>query len=120
LLLTAIWMLAVSSRGHNIRLMFIGNIFASLGGMLYRFDPTTLVFWPRAGAFYFPSAMEMLIDIGVLSLTAAAFCLLVKATAILPASNKNWHEMEAARGMKAAGEAGKIKVAHFATADELK
>ena len=41
------------------RLMFHAHLVAAVGGMLYRFDPTTLAFQPKPGAFYFPSAIEI-------------------------------------------------------------
>jgi len=40
------WMLRKSLRTHETRWMFLGYIFSSLGGMIYRFSPTTLAFVP--------------------------------------------------------------------------
>jgi Ni/Fe-hydrogenase subunit HybB-like protein len=90
-------MLAIASRKQNVRLAFQGSLLAALGGLLYRFDPTTLAFQPRAGAFYFPTSIELLVDLGFLSLAIASFSLLAKVLPILPASNRLWHVMESAR-----------------------
>jgi Ni/Fe-hydrogenase subunit HybB-like protein len=110
-------MLAFAGRRYNIRLIFQGSLLAAVAGMLYRYDPTTLVFNPRVAAFYFPSAMEMLIDIGFLSMAVAAFCVLAKAMAILPASTRIWHAMEAAQWKRPAIQLEDADYRKYAAAD---
>jgi Ni/Fe-hydrogenase subunit HybB-like protein len=110
LLLAAMAVLVVAGRLQSQRRLLVGSILAALGGMLYRFNPTTLAFQPKSGAFYFPSAMEMMIDLGILSLTLAAFCVAVKLMAFLPASTEHWHAMEAEQNKNAS-------TANLATAD---
>lgn len=83
-----------SARERNPKLMFHAHLIAALGGMLYRFNPTTLAFQPRPGAFYFPSAPEILISIGFVSFGIAIFMLAAKVLAIVPAPLSVWYEME--------------------------
>jgi Ni/Fe-hydrogenase subunit HybB-like protein len=54
-----------------------------------------LAFQPKPGALYFPSAMELLISLGYVSLAIAGFMVAVKVLAILPAPNYTWFQMEA-------------------------
>jgi Ni/Fe-hydrogenase subunit HybB-like protein len=91
----AIVMLIDSAKYKDARLMFHAHLVAAVGGMLYRFNPTTLAFQPKPGAFYFPSAIELLISVGFVSLAVAAFVWAVKNLAILPAPNYSWQQMEA-------------------------
>jgi Ni/Fe-hydrogenase subunit HybB-like protein len=49
---------------QNPRTMWIGYCFASLGGMVYRFSPTTLAFKPDPESLYFPAAIEVLMSLG--------------------------------------------------------
>ncbi len=77
--------------------MFHAHLMAAVGGMLYRFDPTTLAFQPKPGAFYFPTPVELFISVGFVALAIAAFMFLVKVLAILPAPMRLWYSMEAAR-----------------------
>jgi Ni/Fe-hydrogenase subunit HybB-like protein len=97
MLLAAGILLFRAGKSQNIRLAFQGNILAALGGMLYRFDPTTLVYRNGTASFYFPSTIELLIGIGFVSLAIAAFSILAKILPILPAPTKLWYAMESAR-----------------------
>ncbi len=90
----AILMLLDSAKKRDARLMFHGHLVAAVGGMLYRFDPTTLAFQPRAGAFYFPTPVELLISVGFVSIAIAAFMYVVKVLPILPAPTGLWYRME--------------------------
>jgi Ni/Fe-hydrogenase subunit HybB-like protein len=94
-LLVALYMLVDSAKLRDARLMFHAHVLVGVGGLLYRFNPTTLAFQPNPGAFYFPSAMELLISIGFVSLAIAGFCVAVKVFAILPAPTYTWFHMEA-------------------------
>jgi hypothetical protein len=44
------WLLWQSLKNHQTRTMFLGYALSSLGGMLYRFSPTTLAYMPGAHA----------------------------------------------------------------------
>jgi Ni/Fe-hydrogenase subunit HybB-like protein len=93
-LATAVFMLLDSSKRRDARLIFHGHLVAAIGGMLYRWDPTTLAFQPRPGAFYFPTPIELLVSVGFVSLAVAAFMFLAKVLPILPAPLRLWHCME--------------------------
>jgi Ni/Fe-hydrogenase subunit HybB-like protein len=58
----------------------------TLGGMLYRYTPTTIAFRPGAGYHYFPSVPELLISIGFIALAVIGYLFTVKRFAILPAT----------------------------------
>jgi Ni/Fe-hydrogenase subunit HybB-like protein len=66
---------------------------ACLGGLLYRFIPTTIAFYPARHANYFPSTPEWLMTVGYISLGILAFGLAVKYFAILPGEIEDWHHM---------------------------
>lgn len=90
-----LFMLVDSAKMRDARLMFHAHILVGVGGLLYRFNPTTLAFQPKPGAFYFPSALELVTSIGFVALSIAGFCVAVKAFAILPAPTYKWFQMEA-------------------------
>ena len=79
------WLLYRSIKDRNPRFMFLGYIVSSLGGMIYRFSPTTLAFRPNPEALYFPATVEILVSLGFVSLGVAGFLIAVKRLAILPA-----------------------------------
>jgi Ni/Fe-hydrogenase subunit HybB-like protein len=87
------WMLRSSLKDHSTRSMFLGYILSSLGGMIYRFSPTTLAFRPNPESLYFPSMIEVLVSIGFISMGIAGFLLIVKRFGILPAPLSEWHDM---------------------------
>ncbi|ABF43239.1 nickel-dependent hydrogenase, membrane protein [Candidatus Koribacter versatilis Ellin345] len=87
------WLLYRSVKEHEPRFMFLGYILSSLGGMIYRFSPTTLAFRPNPEALYFPKTIEILVSLGFISLGIAGFLFAVKRLAILPAPTHTWHDM---------------------------
>jgi Ni/Fe-hydrogenase subunit HybB-like protein len=82
-----------SEKGKNLRSMFLAHFWCALGGMIYRFSPTTLAFRPRNGAYYFPSAIEFLVCIGFIALAVLVYIVAVKKLAILPGTNADWLKM---------------------------
>jgi len=98
-----VFMLRDSARQRDARLMFHAHVVAAIGGMLYRFNPTTLAFQPRPGAFYFPTPVELLISVGFVSLAVSGFVFAVKVLAILPAPMRLWYRMEKAKGGEESG-----------------
>jgi Ni/Fe-hydrogenase subunit HybB-like protein len=58
----------------------------TIGGMLYRYTPTTIAFQPGEGYQYFPSVIELLISIGFIALAVVGYLFTVKRFAILPAT----------------------------------
>jgi len=89
------WLLFRSLQSHQTRTMYVGYALSSLGGMLYRFSPTTLAYMPGPKAIYFPSTIELLIALGFVSMGIAGFLLIVKLFAILPAPAQEWRNMAA-------------------------
>jgi Ni/Fe-hydrogenase subunit HybB-like protein len=87
------WLLLRSLQDHKTRTMFLGYTLSSVGGMLYRFSPTTLAYMPGPKAMYFPSTIELLIALGFASAGIAAFLVMVKLFAILPAPVQEWRNM---------------------------
>jgi Ni/Fe-hydrogenase subunit HybB-like protein len=68
-----------------------------LGGLFYRFTPTTLAFSPLGDYRYFPSVAEIFMSIGFTALAVAIFLYAVKTFAILPASQGKIAAEEAMR-----------------------
>ncbi|HUB77360.1 MAG TPA: Ni/Fe-hydrogenase cytochrome b subunit [Bryobacteraceae bacterium] len=58
----------------------------TIGGMLYRYTPTTIAFRPGEGYHYFPSVPELLISTGFIALAMMGYLFTVKRFAILPAT----------------------------------
>ena len=116
-LVTAVFMLRDSARQRDARLMFHAHLIAAVGGMLYRFNPTTLAFQPKPGAFYFPTPIELLISVGFVSLAIAGFMFAAKNLAILPAPLRLWHRMEQDQAQKITVMPGKLPGGQFATGD---
>jgi len=69
------------------------SILACVGGMLYRFVPTTVAFHPAPGASYFPSVPELLISLGYIALAILGFGFAVKYFAVLPGDIDEWNHM---------------------------
>jgi Ni/Fe-hydrogenase subunit HybB-like protein len=85
-----------AARQNNPRRAFIASLLACIGGMLYRFDPTTLVYQPDLSASYFPSLIELMIAVGFVAAAVAVFCVIVKLADVLPAPLETWFEAECA------------------------
>jgi Ni/Fe-hydrogenase subunit HybB-like protein len=75
------------------RRLLLLAITACLGGLLFRYIPTTVAFSPAHRARYFPSTPELLITIGYISLGMAAFGIAVKYFAVLPGEISDWNRM---------------------------
>lgn len=89
----SLYLLAARNRAIPSRL-FGATVLIAIGGMLYRFDPTSLAFSARPGAVYFPSAIEAVTALGFVCLALAAFLLAVKRLPILPAPISAWYRLE--------------------------
>jgi Ni/Fe-hydrogenase subunit HybB-like protein len=77
-------------RWENMRLnlsrSFMLLVTLCIGGMIYRYAPTTLAFMPGPGYRYFPSVIELLISIGFMALGVVGYLFTVKNFPILPAT----------------------------------
>jgi Ni/Fe-hydrogenase subunit HybB-like protein len=85
LLIPAIALRSAAVR-QNPKSLFRMTFLLTLGGLLYRFTPTTIAFNPLGDYRYFPSVTEILMSVGFTSLAVALFLYAVKKFAILPAS----------------------------------
>ncbi len=82
-----------TEKGKKLGTMFLAHAVCALGGMIYRFSPTTLAFHAKDGATYFPSAVELIISLSFVSIAVLAYMVAVKKLAILPGSNEDWLKM---------------------------
>ena len=65
--------------------LFLALFALLLGGVLYRYAPTTIAFFPGDRYSYFPSVAEILMSLGFTALGALGFLVAVKYFPILPA-----------------------------------
>lgn len=65
--------------------LFLLTFLLALGGLIYRFTPTTIAYFPLGNYKYFPSVTEILMSIGFTSFAVTLFLIAVKRFAILPA-----------------------------------
>ena len=73
------------------RSLFVGSVVIAIGGMLYRFSPTTLAYRPGSSSLYFPSDRELLLALGAVGWTVVLFMIIVKYFAVLPAPLSEWY-----------------------------
>lgn len=73
------------------RTLFLTAVTMALGAMMYRFVPTTIAFVPGELTVYFPTAMEVVMSAGYVSLTIVMYSVAVKLFAIVPASIDDWY-----------------------------
>jgi Ni/Fe-hydrogenase subunit HybB-like protein len=66
------------------RVLFVTAAVTAIGGLIYRFSPTTLAFRHGTASIYFPSLFELLMCIGYIGLAIALFIAAAKYFAILP------------------------------------
>ena len=75
------------------RVVFVMSIVTCVGGLAYRFIPTTITYDPGAGFAYFPSVPELFITTGLVCFSIALFSAAVKLFAILPAPLSSWYAL---------------------------
>ena len=63
---------------------------ACLGGMLYRFIPTSIAYQPLRSTAYFPSAPELVMAAGYIAMGSVVFVLAVNYFAVLPGEASAW------------------------------
>jgi len=63
---------------------------ACLGGMLYRFIPTSIAYVPLRSTAYFPSAPELVMAAGYIAMGSLAFVFAVNYFAVLPGEAGTW------------------------------
>jgi len=78
-------LLLLDERRRRIpRVLFLTAASTAIGGLVYRFSPTTLAFRYGRASIYFPSIGELLMCVGYIGLAVALFILVVRRFAILP------------------------------------
>jgi len=65
--------------------LFLLTFILAIGGVIYRFTPTTIAYFPLGDYKYFPSVTEILMSVGFTSFAVTLFLIAVKRFAILPA-----------------------------------
>jgi Ni/Fe-hydrogenase subunit HybB-like protein len=69
---------------HTPQVLFFCAAITAMGGLIYRFSPTTLAFRYGNASIYFPSIGELLMCLGYISLGIALFIIAARRFAILP------------------------------------
>jgi Ni/Fe-hydrogenase subunit HybB-like protein len=76
--------------------LYLMLVVLTVGGLLYRYIPTTIAFIPGDRYFYFPSISEMIISGGFVSLAVIGFLYTVKNYNILPVPMSYWYASQTA------------------------
>lgn len=79
--------------GKKLSVMFNAHLLCAVGGMIYRFSPTTLAFSAKENTFYFPAIPELIICLAFIAIGVLGYLVAVKKLAILPGSNEDWLKM---------------------------
>ena len=74
------------------RIVFNMAVMTCIGGMAYRFIPTTVSYDPGHQFSYFPALPELLVMLGLIALAIVGFNLAAKLFAVLPAPFDSWVE----------------------------
>ena len=82
-----------TEKAKELSTMFRAQLLCALGGMIYRFSPTTLAFHAKDGATYFPTAIELIVSLSFVGIAVLAYLVAVKKLAILPGTNADWLKM---------------------------
>jgi Ni/Fe-hydrogenase subunit HybB-like protein len=83
--------LRVKAWRETPRVLFECALATGIGGMLYRFVPTTIAYNPGHNFNYFPSVIEVLITVGYVAIAALLYGVAVKIMPILPAPLTSWY-----------------------------
>lgn len=75
------------------RVVFTMSTLAVIGGVAYRFIPTTIAYNPGARFDYFPTVPEIFITAGLVCFAIALFSAAVKLFGVLPGPLSTWYAM---------------------------
>jgi Ni/Fe-hydrogenase subunit HybB-like protein len=89
ILLPAMALLGKRAR-QTPRMLLNLSALACLGGMSYRFIPTSIAYRPQNSTPYFPSVPELMMALGYISLGMVLFLLAVNYFAVLPGEASSW------------------------------
>lgn len=73
------------------RVVFVSAIFTAVGGLLYRFSPTTFAYRAGDPSIYFPTIPELLMCLGYIGLAVTLFILAARTFAIIPGTLSDWY-----------------------------
>ncbi len=82
-----------TEKGKKLSTMFNAHLLCAVGGMIYRFSPTTLAFSAKANSFYFPAMAEIIVCLAFVGVAGLGYLVAVKKLAILPGTNADWMKM---------------------------
>jgi Ni/Fe-hydrogenase subunit HybB-like protein len=88
------WRLQQKEVRENHYQLFLSCFFIVMGGLGYRFDPTTFAYRHWTKTYYTPALIEILISLGFISFCIIAYTAAVKRLPILPAPVEQWYESE--------------------------
>lgn len=71
--------------------LYLLMVILSVGGLLYRYIPTTIAFIPGDRYFYFPTISEMVISGGFIAMAVLGYLYTVKNYNILPVPMSYWY-----------------------------
>ncbi len=94
LILVPVLFLRVKKYRESHYHLFMACVLVVLGGMAYRFDPTTFAYRPWSLSYYTPTVIEILISLGFISTCIILFLVAVKRLPILPAPVQQWYDLE--------------------------
>ena len=80
-----LFMLASAKNRMQATNLFWASGSMIMAGALYRFDTFLVAFNPGVGYHYFPSASEIMITVGIISIEIMAYLIFVKKLPVLPA-----------------------------------
>ncbi|HEY0306644.1 MAG TPA: Ni/Fe-hydrogenase cytochrome b subunit [Acidobacteriaceae bacterium] len=84
--------LALQSRRvrQTPRTLLNAAVLACIGGMFYRFIPTSIAYMPAHSTSYFPSVPELVMAAGYIAAGSLAFVLAINYFAVLPGPASSW------------------------------
>lgn len=85
----ALWLLSDRAR-RTPRVLFVTAVLSAIGGIIYRFTPTTIAYRVGHPSVYFPKIAELLMCLGYIGLAVVLFIWASKQFAILPGSHADW------------------------------
>lgn len=86
----AFFLLGTSIR-RTPRWLFVFSTVNAVGGLLYRFSPTTFAYHSDRPSLYFPTIPELLMCLGYIGLAVTLFLIAAKRFAILPSTLSDWY-----------------------------
>ena len=72
------------------RVLFVTATLTGLGGILYRFSPTTIAYRAGHPSLYFPKIAELFMCLGYIGLAVILFIWAAKRFALLPGTGSDW------------------------------